>query len=286
MRILFCGDVVARSGRDVIQKYIPYLKTKWMIDCVIVNGENAQHGCGISSSNCAKFYESKVDVITTGNHVWDNKEMLSYIESDHRVLRPINFHDSVPGKGFYIHQTPKGNILIINAMGQTFVRPTLDNPFPIIYDFLKLYKLGNNIKAIFIDFHAEATSEKIALAFYLDGIVSTIVGTHTHVPTADARILKNGTGFISDVGMCGDYESIIGAPIESLPFRYIKNIPMTKKPDPAIGEGTLCGVYVEIDDYTGLTKFITPIRIGGCQLQETVPAHLGVTLEEIKHSCQ
>ncbi|MDR0632856.1 MAG: YmdB family metallophosphoesterase [Holosporales bacterium] len=264
MRILFCGDVVARSGREVIQKYIPYLRKKMSLDCVIVNGENAQHGCGIAGVNCRLFYESGVDVITTGNHVWDHKEMFSYIGTDPRVIRPINFIDSVPGKGFFLCHTPKGDILVINAMGQVFMRPVLDNPFPIIANLLKLHQLTrNNLKAIVIDLHAETTSEKIGLAYYLDGRVSMVVGTHTHVPTADARILPCGTGFLSDAGMCGDYASIIGAPLETLPFRFLKKVPQPKRPDPTNGKGTLCGVYLETDDSTGLAVAIHSICLGG-----------------------
>jgi metallophosphoesterase (TIGR00282 family) len=264
MRILFCGDVVARSGREVIQKYVPSLRKQMSIDCVIVNGENAQHGCGISGANCGFFYSLGVDVITTGNHVWDHREMFSYIETDPKVIRPINFVDTVPGKGFFLCKTPKGDVLVINAMGQVFIKPELDNPFPIIADLLKLYRLHhNNLKAIVVDFHAETTSEKIGLAYYLDGQVSMVVGTHTHVPTADARILPGGTGFLSDAGMCGDYNSIIGAPLETLPFRFIKKIPQVKKPDPTSGPGTLCGVYLETDDNTGLAIAVHSVCLGG-----------------------
>lgn len=278
MKILFCGDINARSGREVVQKYIPYLKKTWKLDCVIANGENAQHGCGITEKTCAALYECGVDVITTGNHVWDQKEIFSYIEKDPRLLRPINFIDTVPGKGFYVHKTIKGDILVINAMGQIFVRPTLDNPFPIIENLLKLYKLGQrNLKAIIVDFHAEATSEKIALGYFLDGVVSMVVGTHTHVPTSDTRILPKSTAFMSDCGMCGDYNSIIGAPIDSLTARYLKKIPMMKKPDPAQNQGTLCGVYLETNDETGMARLIRAVRIGP-HLPETWPEHLEMTL--------
>ncbi|MDR3285550.1 MAG: TIGR00282 family metallophosphoesterase [Holosporales bacterium] len=283
MRVLFCGDIVARSGREVIKKYIPFLKRKWKLDCVIVNGENAQHGYGLSKGSCELFYQSGVDVITMGNHVWDQKEMLSYIETDRRVVRPINFFDTVPGKGFFIYQTPKGGILVINAMGQAFIKPLLDNPFIIISNFLKQYLLGNNnIKAIIIDFHAEATSEKIGLGFYLDGRVSMVVGTHTHVPTADARILPKGTGFLSDAGMCGDYNSIIGDSLQSMSSRFLERTPMLRRPDPAIGEGTLCGVYLETNDNTGLANIVEPVCIGGTSLKTQIPEGFQKDLEEIR----
>ncbi|MDR2464410.1 MAG: TIGR00282 family metallophosphoesterase [Holosporales bacterium] len=278
MKILFCGDVVARSGRDVIKKYIPYLKKTWGIDCVIANGENMQHGCGLSAKTCEELMQVGVDVITTGNHVWDNKEMLSFIEMNHCVIRPINFADTVPGRGFALFQTCIGDVLVINVMGQIFITPVLDNPFPILSNFLKSYKIGSDkLKAIVIDFHGEATSEKIAMAYYLDGQVSLVVGTHTHVPTADARILPNGTAFLSDAGMCGDYSSIIGASIETLSCRYLKKIPMKKSLEPPSGEGTLCGVYIETDDETGLSKVIHPIRLGKV-LATTWPQSLPMAL--------
>ncbi|GHS91689.1 metallophosphoesterase [Alphaproteobacteria bacterium] len=265
MRILFCGDVVARSGRDVIQKYIPHLKKAWALDSVIVNGENAQHGLGLSEKVCDALYKAGVDVITTGNHVWDCKGMFSYIEKDPRVIRPINFMNTVPGKGFFVHDTPKGAILVLNAMGQVFMSPQLDNAFPILSDFLKVYPLGRNkIKAIIVDFHAEATAEKIALGYHLDGTVSLVVGTHTHVPTNDARLLDKGTAFLTDAGMCGDYRSIIGFPCddEALAARYLKKVPLANKPEPPQGEGTLCGVFLETNDQTGLATRVHSVRLG------------------------
>lgn len=279
MRILICGDVVARSGRETVQRYVPYLKRAWALDCVIANGENAQHGYGITARACQEMYDSGVDVITTGNHVWDQKELLSYIEQDPRVVRPINFMDTVPGKGFYKLYTPKGDVLVVSALGQIFVRPTLDNPFPILDNFLRSYALGqSNLKAIVVDFHAEATSEKLALGFHLDGRITCIVGTHTHVPTADARILPNGTAYISDLGMCGDYVSVIGAPISETNARYIRKIPLTGKSQPASGEGTLCALYIETDEQTGLSKRACPVRLGP-NLDPTWPADCEMMLQ-------
>jgi metallophosphoesterase (TIGR00282 family) len=200
--------------------------------------------------------------------------MLAYIETDNRVIRPINFSDSVPGHGFAIHQALRGNILVICAMGQTFMNPLLDNPFIIVSNFLKAYNLGkNNVKAIIVDMHAEATSEKIAMAYHLDGLVSLVVGTHTHVPTGDERILPQGTAFFSDAGMCGDYDSIIGFPVETLANRYLKKIPLIKRPDPTQEPGTLCGVYLETDDLTGLATRIHPVRLGPI-LSQTWPSWL------------
>jgi metallophosphoesterase (TIGR00282 family) len=264
MKILFCGDVVARSGRTVIKKYIPSLRTQWRLDCVIVNGENAQHGFGISDKTANELFDSGVDVITTGNHIWDCKEMFSYIEKEPRIIRPLNFAESVPGHGFCIHKTPIGNVLVINAMGQVFMNPQLDNAFPIIRNLLNSYKLGaNQIKAIIVDFHAEATAEKVALAYYLDGLVTAVLGTHTHVPTADERILPNGTAFMSDVGMCGDYASIIGFSLATIGHRYLKKIPMIEKPGPSTGPATLCGVVIETNDETGVCSKISAVRLDG-----------------------
>jgi metallophosphoesterase (TIGR00282 family) len=271
MKILFCGDVVARSGRDVIKKHIPRLKARWGLDCVIANGENAQHGCGLSARTCGELYSAGVDVITTGNHVWDCREMFSYIERDARVIRPINYANSVPGRGWTTCETPKGNVLVINVLGQVFMNPVLDNGFHIVQSLLTSHPLcANNIKAIIVDFHAEATAEKIAMAYFLDGLVSAVLGTHTHVPTADERILPRGTGFISDVGMCGDYASLIGHSTESITSRYLKKVPMTEKPGPATGQATLCGAYVETNDATGACVRISPVVIDGA-LREITP---------------
>jgi metallophosphoesterase (TIGR00282 family) len=273
MKILFCGDVVARTGRAVIKKYVPHLIKQWGLDCVIVNGENSQHGFGLSEKTTGELFSAGVDVITTGNHVWDCKDMLSHIEKDPRILRPINFIDSVPGHGFVVHKTPKGNVLVINAMGQVFMNPQLDNAFPMIHQLLNSYKIGaNQIKAIIVDFHAEATAEKAALAYYLDGLVTAVIGTHTHIPTADERILPNGTAFISDVGMCGDYASIIGFSLSTIVPRYLKKIPMQDKPGPSTGAATLCGVIIETDDESGTCANISAVRLDGALHEtETIP---------------
>lgn len=271
MKILFCGDVVGRSGREAVKKYVPELKRIANLDAVIINGENAQHGSGASAKTCEELFKNGADVITMGNHVWDCREMLSYIEKAPRVLRPMNFMETVPGRGFTVFPTPKGSILVVNAMGQVFMHPQLDNPFPLFDRLLKTHAIGtHNIRAIVVDFHAEATSEKMALGYYLDGRVSLVVGTHTHVPTADEQILNKGTAYMTDAGMCGDYHSIIGFPINAIPSRYLKKVPMTKKPEPTEGEGTLSGVYVETNDKTGLAQKVAPVRLGGL-LPETSP---------------
>lgn len=267
MRILFCGDVVGRSGREVVQKYIPSIKKLWALDAVVINGENAHHGFGLSQKTCAALYASGADVITAGNHVWDCREFLSYVETDPRVIRPLNCEATVPGRGATLFPTPKGNLLVISLMGQVEMRPQLDNPFPIVRDFLKTYPpLGSvgdqGVRAILVDFHAEASAEKMAMGYFLDGLVSLVVGTHTHVPSADTRILECGTGYMTDAGMCGDYQSVIGYARETIQNRYVRKVPELSNPGPARGEGTLCGVFLETDDQTGLAKRIEPVRLG------------------------
>lgn len=262
MRILFIGDVVGRSGRDAVQKHLPILKQKLSLDVVVLNGENAAHGFGITEKMCVEFFEMGVDCITTGNHVWDKREVLPYIEREKRLLRPLNFPPGTPGRGVWEHKLEDGRaIVVLNAMGQVFMDP-LDNPFTTVRDVLKPYGLGRSVQAIFLDFHAEATSEKMAMGHYLDGLVSAVVGTHTHVPTADAHILSGGTAFQSDAGMTGDYDSVVGMRKDIPVNRFVRKVPGERKM-PADGEGTLCGTFVTTSDRTGLAESIRSIRVGG-----------------------
>jgi metallophosphoesterase (TIGR00282 family) len=263
MRILFCGDVMARSGREILEKYVPQLRQRFDLDCVIVNGENAASGFGITQAICRAFYKLGVDVITTGNHVWDQREIIGVIDNEKRLLRPLNYPASTPGQGYYIHQTTKGqSVLVMNAMARLFME-TLDNPFVAVDEVLKKYSMPHNVDAIVLDFHGEATSEKMVMGHYCDGRVSLVAGTHTHVPTSDYRILNGGTAYQSDVGMCGDYDSVIGMNKEKPIFRFSRNMP-TERPLPAGGEATLCGLLISTDDTTGLAKKIFPLRLGGC----------------------
>lgn len=267
MRILFVGDVVGRSGREAIDKHLPVLVNRLKADVVIVNGENSSHGIGISSDICKGFYESGAHCITGGNHSWDNKEILTYIDRDPRLIRPINYPSALPGKGHYLHKLADGRkILIVNAMARLFMDP-LDDPFAMTMDIVKAHPLGNAVNAIFVDFHGEATSEKMAFAHYLDGYVSAVVGTHTHLPTADDHILNGGTAFMSDAGMTGDYDSVIGMKKDVPITRFVKKISMDRL-SPADGEATLCGCLIETDDKTGLTKNIGRIHIGPRLKQE------------------
>lgn len=261
MKILVLGDVVGKSGREILETHLPKLKVQHQIDCVVVNGENAAHGFGITKSICEEFYKCGVDVITLGNHAWDQKDILTYINNDPRLIRPINFSVYQPGKGYTLVQTKSGKkVLVINAMGQLFM-PQCDDPFHAVDTLLKTYTLGKNVDAIIVDMHAEATSEKMAMGFSCDGRVSLVVGSHTHVPTADHQILPNGTGYMTDLGMCGDYLSVLGMDKEVPVLRFQKKVCLERL-KPAQGPGTLSGVYAEIDEETGLCQKIKPLRIG------------------------
>ena len=210
MRILFCGDIVGRAGRDVVIEHLPWLRETLGLDFIIANGENAAHGFGITNKICQELYDAGADVITTGNHVWDKREIISHIDGDRRLLRPINYPKGTPGRGVGVYDAKGGRkVLVVNVMCRLFMDP-LDNPFDGMEAELSRYRLGNTVDAIIVDVHGEATSEKQAFGHILDGRVSLVVGTHTHVPTADAQILSGGTGYMTDAGMCGDYDSVIG----------------------------------------------------------------------------
>ena len=261
MNILFLGDVMGKSGRQVLKNQLPQLKRDLQIDTVIVNGENAAGGFGITPKICEEFYELGVNVITTGNHVWDQKEIIPYISKDNYILRPHNFPQSVPGKGFVIYKDAMDRkVLVINVMARLFMDP-LNDPIETIYNILDDYKIGENVSAIIIDVHGEASSEKMAIGHTFDGIVSFIIGTHTHIPTLDAQILEKGTAFQSDAGMCGDYDSVIGGEKEGWVARFKHKMP-TGRINVSSGEATLCGVFVCINDTDGMAVHIEPIIKG------------------------
>ncbi len=270
MRILFFGDVMGRSGRDAVVKYLPELKEKLKADVAIVNGENAAHGLGITEKMCREFYDAGVDCITTGDHIWDKREIVSYIVQDPRLIRPLNYPPGTPGNGCYEFTVFGGQkILIVNALGRVFIDP-VDDPFSALAGVLETYKMGRNIDAIFLDFHGEATSEKMAMGHFLDGKISAVVGSHTHVPTADAQVLPGGTALQCDAGMCGDYNSVIGADKDVPLYRFTRKMPHMDRRTPAKGDGTVCGTLVETDDNTGLAKNIAPV-IAGPHLKNTLP---------------
>lgn len=270
MKIIFLGDIVGRSGRTVVEEELPGLREKLGADFVIVNGENAAAGFGITDKICRQLFDLGVDVITTGNHVWDQREIMSYMSSEPRLLRPINFPSGTPGKGVGVYKDRRGRqIVVINAMGRVFM-DALEDPFALVGAELDRARLGSQAKAVFIDFHGEATSEKMAMGHFADGRASAVIGTHSHVPTADAQILPGGTAYQTDAGMCGDYNSVIGMDKAEPLQRFTRKIPGGRF-QPARGPGTLCGFVVETDDETGLARSVAPLRVGG-RLAPTIPA--------------
>ena len=269
MNILLCGDVVGRPGRDAVKAHLPTLRRDLKLDVAIVNAENSAHGFGLTEKICGELYEAGADVLTTGNHVWDQREIIPYIERDPRVLRPANFPPGTAGAGTRLHKLADGRgILVVNLMGRLFM-DMLDDPFRAFDAELAGRVLGRDLSAIVVDFHGEATSEKTAFGHFCDGRVSAVIGTHTHIPTADHQILPAGTGYISDLGMCGNYDSVIGMDKHASIRRFVTRMP-GQKPQVAEGEATLCGVFIVTDDATGLARRIEPVRIGG-RLAPSVP---------------
>lgn len=261
MRLLFLGDVVGRPGRNAVLDALPGLRRRWSLDCVVINGENAAGGFGITEVICNDLLDAGADVVTLGNHSFDQREALVFIERQPKLLRPINYPPTTPGRGATIVDTLTGaRVLVINAMARLFM-DALDDPFAAVDRAVAEAPLGQFVDAILVDFHGEATSEKQAMARYLDGRVSLVVGTHTHVPTSDHRILPQGTGYMSDAGMCGDYDSILGMAHEEAVRRFVEKTPGARL-EAANGEGTLSGIAVETDDRTGLAIAIAPVRIG------------------------
>ncbi|MGE3624671.1 MAG: TIGR00282 family metallophosphoesterase [Bdellovibrionales bacterium] len=270
MRILFFGDIMGRSGRDGVARHLPALKTRLKPDVVIINAENAAGGFGITDKIAQEFYALGADCLTTGNHVWDQKELLGTIDRDPRLIRPLNYPEGTPGRGCYLHQLPDGRkILVANIMARLFMEPSLDDPFAATEKLLAQHRLGASVQAILLDFHSEATSEKMAFGHNFDGRVSAVIGTHTHVPTADDQILPKGTAYLSDAGMCGDYDSVIGVKKALSIWRFTRKIP-GERMAPAEGEATMCGAFIVTDDATGLARRIEPFRIGG-RLRQQMP---------------
>ena len=262
MRILFLGDVVGISGYSKIMNSLKdEIKSK-KIDFVIVNGENAaEQGVGLTEEICQNFFSCGVDVITTGNHVWDQKEIMEFIDKEERLLRPKNLFEPSPGKGFHIYNVKENvKIGVLNLMGNVFMKKSED-VFEISQKFIKEHKLKEDYDLLIVDFHGEITSEKNAIGHLFDGNASLVVGTHTHIPTNDARILKGGTGYQTDAGMCGDYDSVIGMNKENSINRFLKK--NSTKHFPATGDATLSGVIVECDIKTGLAKKIQSYICGG-----------------------
>ncbi|MEH6494890.1 MAG: TIGR00282 family metallophosphoesterase [Pseudomonas marincola] len=267
MKVLYCGDIVGRSGRDAVIEYVPELRKRLSLDFVVVNGENAASGFGITEKICNSLYEAGVDSIVLGNHSFDQKEIMSVMTQDTRIIRPINYPEGTPGRGAAAFKTRSGKtLLVVQVMGRVFMDP-LDDPFAGVDKILNSGKLGGKYDFILVDIHGEATSEKMAMGHFCDGRVSMVVGSHQHVPTADAMILPEGTAYQTDAGMCGDYNSVIGMDKEEPIRRFTRKINGGRF-SPALGPGTLCGVLVETDDTTGLAVNVEPIRLGG-KLRQT-----------------
>ena len=270
MRILFVGDVVGRPGREIMQEQLPLLRTRYHLDFVIVNGENAAGGFGLTEAIFHDLLDAGADVVTLGNHSWDQREALVYIERTQRLIRPLNYPVGTPGRGANLIEIPDGRrVLVINALGRLYME-ALDDPFRAVEAAVDACPLGAGCDAIIVDMHAEATSEKQAMGYFLDGRVSLVVGTHTHVPTADQRILPQGTAYQSDAGMTGNYQSILGMDRHEPIRRWLQKTPGSRL---EVGEGPamLCGLAIETDDRTGLAVKIAPLRVGAV-LEQALPS--------------
>lgn len=262
MKLLFCGDVVGRAGRDAVLKHLPQLRKDMALDFIVVNADNAAGGFGVTPALCKDFFDAGADVVTGGDHIWDQKEIIPYISTEKRLLRTQNFPDTTPGAGHGIFTAKNGKkVLVLHLLGQVFHKEHSLCPFATADMILSSVKLGGAVAAIIVDMHAEATSEKMAMGKYLDGRVSMVVGSHTHVPTQDARILPKKTAYQTDAGMCGDYDSIIGFKPEGALDKFLSKIPKFGKLEAASGEGILCGLYVETDDATGLAVSCKPVQL-------------------------
>ncbi len=263
MRLLFLGDVMGRSGRAAVVTHLPRLRVELALDFVVVNGENASGGMGLTGAHAAELLAAGADCLTLGDHAFDQKDMLAFVETEPRVLRPLNYAKGAPGRGARMFDAPGGRrVMVAQVLGQVFMRRPFDDPFSAIDAALKPVPLGGLANAVIVDVHAEATSEKMALGHWCDGRASLVVGTHTHVPTADTQILARGAAYQTDAGMCGDYDSVIGMDKLEPISRFVTG--MTKaRFVPAEGEATLSGVFVETDDATGRATRAAPVRVGG-----------------------
>ena len=271
MRILFLGDVMGRAGRAAVTEHLPRLRDEWRLDFVVINGENASNGMGLSGDHAKVLFDAGADCVTLGDHAFDQKDMLQYIEQDSRIVRPLNFAKNAPGKGYRLFNTSGGKkVLVVQARGQVFMKRAFDDPFGAVEGVLKKHPHGGLAQAIIVDMHCEATSEKMAMGHFCNGKASLVVGTHTHIPTGDAQILEGGTAYLTDAGMCGDYDSVIGMDKAEPMRRFLTGMPKGRF-TPANGPATLSGVYVETDDRTGTATRVEMVRQGG-RLQQAGPS--------------
>ncbi len=270
MKLLFLGDVMGRAGRTAIGERLPKLRGDWGLDFVVVNGENASSGAGLTPEHAKLIFSAGADCVTLGDHAFDQKDMLSHIDSEPRLIRPLNFAKAAPGRGARLFAATNGRkVLVVQALGQVFMKRPFDDPFSAVEAVLKAHPLGGLAQATIVEIHAEATSEKMAMGHWCDGRASLVVGTHTHVPTGDAQILGGGTAYLTDAGMCGDYNSVIGMDKAEPLRRFITGMAKARF-EPASGEATLSGVYLETDDRTGLATKVRMIRLGG-RLEQAGP---------------
>ena len=270
MRLLFLGDLVGRAGRTAVIEALPKLRADWKLDFVAVNAENAASGFGLTAAIAGQLFAAGADCLTLGDHAFDQKEMITHIEGEPRILRPLNFGKAVPGRGARLFEASRGRkVLVAVALGRIFMNRPFDDPFSALDAALKTAPLGGTADAVIVEIHAEATSEKMAVGHWCDGRASLVVGTHTHVPTADALVLAKGTAYHTDAGMCGDYDSVIGME-KSEPLRRFITGMGNGRFEPALGEPTICGTFVETDDTTGLARRITSVRLHG-KLEQTQP---------------
>ncbi len=270
MKLLFLGDVMGRAGRTAVAERLPALRAEWGLDFVVINGENASAGVGLTGDHARALLAAGADCVTLGDHAFDQKDMLQFIETEPRIIRPLNYAKAAPGKGARLFTATNGRkVLVVQALGQVFMKRPFDDPFSAVEAVLNAHPLGGIAQAVIVDMHCEATSEKMAMGHWCDGRASLVVGTHTHVPTGDAQILSGGCAYLTDAGMCGDYDSVIGMEKLEPMRRFITGMPKSRF-EPANGPATLSGVYVETDDKTGRAVRVAPVRIGG-RLQEARP---------------
>jgi metallophosphoesterase (TIGR00282 family) len=263
MKLLFLGDVMGRAGRAAVAERLAKLRAAWAIDFVVVNGENASGGMGLTAAHAKGLFEAGADVVTLGDHAFDQKDMLQEAEREPRIIRPLNYAKGAPGRGARVFSDGRGRrVLVAQVLGNVFMRRAYDDPFSAIDTVLRTHPLGGAVQAAVVDMHCEATSEKMAMGHFCDGRASLVVGTHTHIPTADAQILPGGTAFQGDAGMCGDYNSVIGMD-KAEPMRRFVTGMTRERFTPAMGAVTLSGVYVETDDATGRARRIEMVREGG-----------------------
>ena len=257
MNILIIGDVVARPGRAVLAEHLATIQAEYDIDATVVNIENAAAGFGVTRKIMEQFIAMDIDVMTSGNHIWDKREVLDFIDEQPRLLRPHNYPENTPGSGWIEFTARNGTrVGVLNMMGQAFMHPPLDSPYDCVETVLA--QKSPDLDVIVVDYHAETTSEKVALGWYLDGRVSVVVGTHTHIPTADERVLHQGTAYVTDLGMTGCYDSVIGSEVKTVLQRMVHKLPA--RLEPATGKGSLCGVVVDVDEQTGRARSIKRIR--------------------------